>query len=366
MDRHRVLGGARAGAASRGALPDGDVGAQPRRDPARRRTVVGDGAGDHPDVPGGRLGERAAGSADQRQGARTGGREGLRHPRRRSASRLDRRRDDAGLHQHARVASGVGEPGRQGVDAAGRPGRRTGYARGLRGVHPRLRHRQPCGRGDLAHRQPDRSCRDRRRPDRGGRQRPPSDRAGDRRPAVGHPGDHLPQPGDHDAAACHDRGVAADGAGGGRRHLVVHRAGDLEPDDRVPERDDRRCRNGLRRLPDQSLPRLRPARRRLRPRRPAGPGVHRKGDRRVGRDGGHHVPRDGLRQTRRVLHGRRGVGGRHRRGLPRRGDAAARHPGARGQTRMDHPPQRAHRQTLAAPWVCASSEGPQDIWWPAW
>ncbi len=58
----------------------------------------------------------------------------------------------------------------------------------------------------------------------------------------------------------HDRGVAADGPGGGRRHLVVHRAGDLEPDDRVPERDDRRCGNGLRRLPDQPLSRLRPAR----------------------------------------------------------------------------------------------------------
>ena len=114
--------------------------------------------------------------------------------------------------------------------------------------------------------------------------------------------------------------------------------GDVQRDRDPDDRDDRRGRNGLRRLPDQSLPRAPAHGNGLRHRRRLGATVHRQGDRGVGGDGGHHLLMHELRQARAAVH-RRARAGHH--GLHRhagRVHAAARHPGARGPSRLGQAP----------------------------
>ena len=193
MGGDRVLGGARAGAAAGGPVADGDVGTQPRRHPACRRAVDRHGQGDDRGVQGSGLGERPGGPPHRRQGPRTGRREGLRHPGRPAAPGQRRRRDAAGLPQHAGAAAGA-RSARTARRGFCRSASRGSWAR----PSPTVRTRgSPTSSStpsrNLAQGQPDRSRGDRGRPDGRRRHGPPSDRAGDRRPAAADPGGHLPQ-----------------------------------------------------------------------------------------------------------------------------------------------------------------------------
>ena len=119
-------------------------------------------------------------------------------------------------------------------------------------------------------------------------------------------------------------------------------------DDRVDDGDDRRCRNRLRRLPDQPLPRVHPVRRGLRRGCAEGAQLHRQGDRRVGGHGGRHVPRHDLHPTARIHECGSGACGFDRSRVRRGRHAVARRSGAGGPARVGRTAAGAHRPTVAA------------------
>ena len=87
-----------------------------------------------------------------------------------------------------------------------------------------------------------------------------SDRDCYRSDVARHPADHLPKPRHHIAAAHHNRRVPIDCTGRGSWHRPTG-PWRFQPDHYPSQRHDRRCGNRLRGLSDQSLSRLRAARR---------------------------------------------------------------------------------------------------------
>ena len=140
------------------------------------------------------------------------------------------------------------------------------------------------------------------------------------------------------------------------------RLGHREPDDHLHERDDGRSGNGLRRLPDQPLPRLFAAGCQFRFGGQEGVDVDRQGDRCIGGHRNDHLPGDDLRQVGGVLNVRNGIGGGGRRRIPCRGDTSAGHHGARRPPWLD--PHRAGTSPVAsgAGRAFASRVNPDAIW----
>ena len=98
---------------------------------------------------------------------------------------------------------------------------------------------------------------------------------------------------------------------------------------------------------DQPLSRLSAARGGFQRRGEAGVDLDRKGDHRIRRHGGSHLPRAQLRQDGGVLHDRGGVRDRGRGGIPGRDYVAARHSGAGRAARLGQTAARTHRSVLA-------------------
>ena len=147
--------------------------------------------------------------------------------------------------------------GQQGLAATGQPRRRDGHRRRAAGVPRRRQDRQGDDGEHHAHRQRHRARRNARRShqDRCGRSAHHRDRH--RADGSDDPDDRLSQRGRDAPSAGHDRGFPGRGTTGGGRARRWSDSLSRTSDPGADDRDDARRGNRLRRLPVQSLPRVR-------------------------------------------------------------------------------------------------------------